>query len=84
VKTGSEMVNRNMYVDYDQCLETGEGVCFNCHKVWKENTVCPHCCESMVARLPVKEPENEKGKPLFVTSETEALRTRNELSTTEA
>jgi hypothetical protein len=43
----------------------------------------------MVAQLPVKEPgvfylfdDNEKGEPLFATSETEALRTQNELSTT--
>jgi hypothetical protein len=91
VKTGIGMINRNVYADYDQCLEKGEGVCFNGHKIWKENTVRPHCCASMVARLPIKEPgvfylfdEYEKGEPLFATSETEALRTQNEQSRAEA
>jgi hypothetical protein len=51
VKDSVGMINRDMYVDQDQWLEKGEGVCFGCRKIWKENTVCPHCCECIVARL---------------------------------
>jgi hypothetical protein len=48
------MMNRAMYIDNEEVLQNGERGCFNCHSIWKANTICRHCCESMVAQLPKK------------------------------
>jgi hypothetical protein len=49
------MINRLMYTEHEEVLQKGEGICFNCHAIWKSNTICPHCCESMVTQIPIND-----------------------------